>query len=271
MKALPQQEDILILTKTYPHPSKKYRETTCVAAVLRSGELRRLFPIPFRFLDGEQQFQKWEWVTARLFKAPKDHRPESYRIDIDSIERTNLIIGTQQGWSERRRWIEPHIVENFTDLEQRRLTEGQTLGVLRPKRLLGLDITSIESEWTDDEEASLRCEGLFDSDVVRSRPTLRKVPYTFHYRYECETPNSVEQFRHMITDWEVGALYWNCLHSHDEQWERPFRQRLEDEFSQKDLLFLMGTMHRFRNQWLIIGLIYPPQLPFAQLRLGLDV
>lgn len=29
----PVREELLILTKTYPTPSTKYRETTCVAAV----------------------------------------------------------------------------------------------------------------------------------------------------------------------------------------------------------------------------------------------
>lgn len=26
-------------------------------------------------------------------------------------------------------------------------------------------------------------------------------------------------------------------------------------------MFLMGTIHRFPGQWLIVGLIYPPRLP----------
>ncbi len=35
--------------------------------------------------------------------------------------------------------------------------------------------------------------------------------------------------------------------------------KLETEFAQKDLFFLMGNQHRFQNQWLIISLIYPPK------------
>lgn len=48
----PVNEELLILTKTYPSPSSKYRETTCVAAINRQGEMRRLFPVPFRLLEG---------------------------------------------------------------------------------------------------------------------------------------------------------------------------------------------------------------------------
>jgi hypothetical protein len=32
-----------------------------------------------------------------------------------------------------------------------------------------------------------------------------------------------------------------------------------DELMSKDLSFLMGTIHRFPDQWLIVSLIYPPK------------
>lgn len=47
-------EELLILTKTYPEPSSRHRETTYVAALNRRGELRRIFFVPFRFLNGTQ-------------------------------------------------------------------------------------------------------------------------------------------------------------------------------------------------------------------------
>src|SRR6266404_8971541 len=116
----PITEELLILTKTYPSPSTKFRETTCVAAVNSAGEMRRLFPVPYRLLAGETQFQKWEWVHARISRTDKDHRPESYRMDTDSIVRTGKRISTKGGdWNERLKWIRPHIVERFSKLEIR--------------------------------------------------------------------------------------------------------------------------------------------------------
>lgn len=61
----------------------------------------------------------------------------------------------------------------------------------------------------------------------------------------------VDQHRHKITDWEVGALFWNCITKYDGQWESYFRKKLEKEFAEKDLMFLMGTIHRFPDKWLI--------------------
>lgn len=47
---------ILILYKTYPSPSAKHVETSCVAGMDDSGRLIRLFPVPFRLITDDQQF-----------------------------------------------------------------------------------------------------------------------------------------------------------------------------------------------------------------------
>lgn len=255
------EEEFLIVTKTYPSPSSRHRETTCVAAIRRDGALRRLFPIPFRLLDGEQQFQKWEWVRARASQPHNDHRPESLRIDVDSIVRLEERIGTERGWEVRKRLAEPHILSDFDALEQRRQSTGETLGFVRPARLLGLDITAVRSpEWTEDDLQKLLQEGLFDSDEVRSRPPLEKLGHDFHYHYECILPDgTAKQYRHKIVDWEAGQLYRRCRRDYREGWEVAFRHRYETEFSAKDLILMMGTIHRFPDQWLIIGILYPPK------------
>lgn len=254
------REDLLIITKTYPQPSAKYRETTCVAAINGDGQLRRLFPIPFRLLEGEHQFKKWEWVQANVVKATGDNRPESHRVDADSIERLHTI-GTEHGWAERRKWLATHLVDSFDALEARRRESGQTIGVICPSRLVRLEITPLKERfWTNEEWSKLTQEQLFDSDAVKKRPPLEKIPYNFHYIYECTTATGVVEHRHMITDWEAGALYRKCLRDHGSSWEKYFRLKLEEEFAQKDLMLLMGTVHRFPDHWLIIGLVYPPRL-----------
>ena len=44
---------ILILCKTYPSPSAKYAETSCVAGMSEAGRLIRLYPVPFRLVADE--------------------------------------------------------------------------------------------------------------------------------------------------------------------------------------------------------------------------
>jgi hypothetical protein len=268
-----QSADLLILAKTYPTPSTKYRETSCVAAMTRAGELRRLFPIPFRFLEGEAQFSKWEWMRAHVRTARSDQRPESHNVDTDSIQRLNERVGTDRSWADRRAILAPHVVDGFASLEARRAATGETLGVIMVSRLVELEIMPVQQiDWTSSERANLERGGLFDPEGGRNRPLLRKLPFDFHYSYECLSSGGTESLRHMATDWEVGALYWNCVRSHGPNWEPPFREKLEAQFSRKDLMFLMGKMHRFPDQWLIVGLIYPPKLqqdPNGQLGLTL--
>jgi len=269
------KEELLILTKTYPSPSAQYRETTCVAAINNQGQMRRLFPVPYRLLDGSAQFKKWEWINARLVVPDKDRRPESRRIDADSIERPDHLLETKHGdWSERLRWIEPHILPSFAALEARRQATGQTLGFLRTSKILELKITPVkQADWTEADKIKLTQDGLFDTVEIKKRQPLRKLPYDFHYRYQCAGPGGPETNTHKLTDWEIGALYWKCLTAYGPKgWEAKFRHRLETEFAQKDLLFLMGTIHRFPDQWLIVGIVYPPKPgPGAAKQLGLSL
>ncbi len=261
---------MLILAKTYPTPSKGSVETTCVAAVSENGELRRVFPVPFRLLPDEKQFKKWQWVTASFRPPTDDQRPESRRIDVDSLAVGEQVVkGKKADWVERIRWIEPHILPSFTALEERRQTTGETLGFLRPSRLLGLDITPLpvaEQDWNEEERAKLTRD-LEQGDLFtdmgdagrRRRAMLEKLPFHAHYRYEIDTPHGPEQNRHLVTDWEAGRLYRNCVRSHGENWQKPFRAKLEEWMAGRDLVFMMGTQHRFPNQWLVIGLVYPPR------------
>jgi hypothetical protein len=262
---------ILILCKTYPSPSARYVETSCVAGMAEDGRLIRLFPVPFRLVEDEQQFKKWQWVTARLRRAQDDARPESHRISVDTIQLEGEPLPTRDHWIARREVIKcVPVFESFAALDAAREADGVTLGLMRPDRLLGLDITPVENpDWTDDEKAKLLQEqqqgNLFDADEdQRSLKTLKKLPFDFHYRYECQTEAGPVEHRHKLVDWEAGALYWNVHRRED--WQAAFRQKFVTEFSDREVVFLMGTIHRFPKQWLIVSVLYPPKLPDALAR-----
>lgn len=261
---LPERKRVLILCKTYPSPSLAYVETSCVAGIDDSGKLIRLFPVPFRLVSDEQQFQKWQWIEARVRKAREDNRPESHRISVDTIEVDGEPIPTRHDWVERRRAIAPvPVFDSFDVLEATRENDGATLGLLRPARIIDLLITKADSpDWSEDEKAKLmqaQTQGsLFDQDAeLKSLNTLKKLPFDFHYVYECKSGGTVTRHKHKLVDWEAGALFWNVYRKPN--WQELFRQKLLDEFSKKDLMFLMGTIHRFPKQWLIVGVIYPPK------------
>jgi hypothetical protein len=261
------ETDILVLCKTYPSPSGKYVETSCVAGIDADGNLIRLFPVPFRLIDGAQQFKKWQWIHARIERAPADRRRESHKLFVDTIRFNGEPLSRSHNWRERRNQLRSlKIYEDFAALEADRVASGITLGVLRPSTIVGMDISpAANPEWSDDEKSKLlqsqQQAGLFDNTDAKALTTLRKLPHDFHYRYECSVNGTCVQYRHKIVDWEAGALYWNCVHKHGPAWEQPFRKKLEQQLPVADLMFLMGTIHRFPDQWLIVSLIYPPKPP----------
>ena len=259
---------VLILCKTYPSPSAAHAETSCVAGIEDNGRLIRLFPMPFRLVSGESQFRKWQWITARVEKSRRDHRPESHKIFVDTIVLDGRPLPTRDGWQLRREWLDKvQVFPDFAALEAARSQNGVTLGLVRPQTILGLDITpSNPPTWTAEEQQKLaqleRQDGLFDAAEAKSIARLRKVPFDFHYRYAC----GAATYRHKIADWEAGALYWNLRRTKGDAWERPFRDKIEIDLPAAELMFLMGTVHRFPDQWLIASLIYPPRLPNGQPR-----
>jgi len=151
--ALGRMERILILAKTYPSPSAQYVETSCVAGISQDGLMRRLYPVPFRMIEEGQQFKKWQWIDVRVEKATKDHRPESHKVYVDTIN-CGDVIDTRKEWASRWEWLDKiPAFDSFDDIESRRLEDGLSIALLRPKKLIALEITKARNQdWTDEEK-----------------------------------------------------------------------------------------------------------------------
>lgn len=273
--ALVRRERILILAKTYPSPSAKHVETSCVAGICQDGSMRRLYPVPFRMIEQDQQFKKWQWIEVGVEKAPADHRPESHKVDIGSLK-TEEEVTTKKEWAGRREWIDKMpTFSSFDEIEHTRKDDGLSIALLCPKRVLGLEIKDARSkDWTDEEKEKLmraQMQGDLFSEAQAKQQVreLRKVPFDFYYSYVYDTPEGEKERKHKIVDWEAGALFWKMYQEHGSTgWKEKFRAKLEDDLISKDLMFLMGNQHRFQDQWLIISLVYPPKRKPVEVRQG---
>jgi hypothetical protein len=64
----------------------------------------------------------------------------------------------------------------------------------------------------------------------------------------------------MCTDWEMGQSYRDWRRKYGDRWEAMFRQRYEREMIEKnDTHFFVGNIHQHPDNWLIVGLFYPPK------------
>ena len=60
---------VRILVKAFPQHSDKYQETVCCAGVTDDAQLIRLYPITYRRLAQENQFNRYDLIEATLTKA----------------------------------------------------------------------------------------------------------------------------------------------------------------------------------------------------------
>ncbi|SRR6266498_1867496 len=245
----------LIVVRTYPVPAKTGVEVSCTAAITEAGEWLRLFPIPYRFLDEDKRFIKYQWVNVRVTKASKDSRPESYRIQNEEISILSEPLSPANEWQARKDIVYPLRAASLCGLQRERDEKlYPTLGFFRPKSIQALIIKPDTPTWTPSQLAILRQKHLFRENP---KVELEKVPFKFQYQLTCDD-NSCPGHTMTCTDWEMGEAWRRWSKKYGAGWESKFRQKFEDEMINKfDTHFYVGTVHQYPNAWIIVGLFYP--------------
>jgi hypothetical protein len=185
-----------------------------------------------------------------------DARSESYTLRIDSIRRQEFI-GTANGWRARKAIVLPLKRNSLCEIVNDRRAGGPTLGIFRPARITRLAITPAKPpHWTPQEENLLR-QQLLGFEVTPRTP-LEKTPVEFRYQFRCAEA-TCNGHRIMCTDWEMGESYRRWRDQYGQRWEAMFRQRYERDMIEKnDTHFYVGNIHQHPDNWLIVGLFYPP-------------
>ena len=260
---------VLITVKTYPLPSNKYEELVCTAGVMEDGKWIRIYPIPFRSLPQDKKFEKYEWIQLDLVRNMSDFRPESYKPKSDA-SRIKIIekVGTSHEWAERKKYVLHEVFASFTELIT--LAKGETkksLATFQPRDIIDFIIEPDTRTWKEQWVANYDQYGLFEIDKKGEgvlRKIVDKLPYKYSYRFMCEGESKPRTL--MIEDWEIGALYWNCLKQADgdetEANNLVKKKYFEEFLSKKDIYLFVGTTKQFHNvgpnPFVIIGVFYPP-------------
>lgn len=263
------RKKVLITVTTYPLPSRSHDELVCTAGILETGEPIRIYPVPLSFLtglrsSGKVETFKYTWIEIDLKKRTDDFRPESHSPinydfrDLQILER----LDTQNNWKARKNICLQNVYTSFEKLiEDSKAPINKSLAVFKPASIIKLEWEETDREWKDEWKALRKQGDLFaqdkDPEVI-----IPKLPYKFSYVFTDETG---KQRKLMIEDWEIGALYWNCLKAAEGNEAialQKVKQKYEDEFKDKDVHFFLGTtkewhMRRARNPFVIIGVFYP--------------
>lgn len=270
-----QKRKVFITVKTYPTLSKKYDELVCTAGILDDGSWVRIYPLPFRKLDHEKRYKKYQWIEFELEKNTSDMRPETYRVvNRATIKAIGEPVGTEKQWQKRKDIIfqRNKIYRSLVELIDLAHANNLSLAVFKPQKLIKFEVEKTERDWPPDKIALLqRKKKQFDlfqtqEELEEVFSVVKKLPYKFFYKF-CDQEG--KESRLMIEDWEIGVLYWKCLEQEggDEQKAiAKVKQKYFASFREKDIYFFLGTtkeqhQKRARNPFVIIGVFYPPYPP----------
>jgi hypothetical protein len=262
-----EKERILITVKTYPTLSRKYGETVCTAGVREDGTWVRIYPVPFRRLDENEQYSKFDWLECRLLRNASDPRPETFRpVDENELQPIDHI-DTASNWRERRRILlkTARVYNRLEDLIAGAKANEVSLAVFKPTRVSDFTWEEDTRAWDPEKLRQMRelhsqLDLFTENSWRKTFQVILKLPYNFSYRFEDVAGKSSEM---QILDWEIGALYWNCLRSVDGDEPKALakvRQKYFETFPKSDLHFFLGTTQRFHfvapNPWVIVG-VFP--------------
>lgn len=264
---------LLITVTTYPLPSRSYDELVCTAGVTEYGDWIRIYPVPLQFLkglrqDGKVKSYKYTWIELDLKKRTDDFRPESHS-PYDYSFKDLLVhgdIGTDNNWAERKKYCTKKVYTNLQQLiDDSKSPTNISLATFKPSEFISFDIEKDDREWKKEWREQINQLQINFGEPGKNiqRELISKIPYKFYYKFK-DAQGTIRRL--MIEDWEIGALYWNCLKSADGN-ESVALQKVRDQYEtnflkNKDIYLFLGStkewhMRRAKNPFVIIGVFYP--------------
>ena len=257
-----QTKKILVTVKAYPNPSKKYVETVCCAGVdLSNSQLVRLFPIPYRDLDGDKKFKKYSIIEAECAAPSDDKRPESFRVNADSIK-VIAWFDTEKGtWQKRKEIVLKVPVKSMCQVCKEAEASDLSLGLIKPD--------NISFEWSKqsptDRDARESCYAQL-SFLDKAKDAIEEIPFSFFYKFQCAGVADCPGHKLSIIDWEIGQAFRDSRSRYPE--EKVLLEKIKERWldiantDKKDVYFYVGNLKRFRQTFMVLGVFYPPKNKF---------
>lgn len=257
---------VLVTVKASPQPSAGYGDTVCVAGVLMTDRPRwiRLYPVPFRYLEGAQQFSKYAVINVRLHESTQDRRPESAKIVASS-----LIVGeVLPPWEQRADWVEPLVGPTMCDLIAgvRADADAASLGAIRPAKVDRILKFEPHGPWTPAQINVLNAEASQGSLFGPPAAAMLEPPrLKVRLHYSCLAP-ACKSHTQRIIDWELTALQRRGRRLDDAALRASIQVKfMEQMFSpDRDPLIFVGNQAAItrRQSFTVLGIYHPKrQLP----------
>jgi hypothetical protein len=237
-----QETTALIIGRAYPEPSRRHIETVCTGAITEDGTLFRLYPVSLRYLNENQQYKLWTWVSFEARKSEDDNRRESYKVREESIR----VLREVSGASERYSLIKRAISHSREALEVEYKERWTSMGII-PIRIADVSLT-VKQEHEQQLQTRLDVEIL----PLDGFPIDLRVTYFCRENPECPGHEST------IIAWEYAEAFRKFKKQYGG--EVAAAETLKSAFSKrfietdKDVFALVGTHSRYPT-WMI-GQLY---------------
>ncbi len=252
--------EILVLVKAYPNPSESQGEACCVMGINRDLGFVRIYPIPFRNLEDDKQFGKYQRIRLGVQRPKNDSRPNTFRPQLDTLELLDAPIPSGKDWYARKQWVMPWVGQSMCGIIREQARSGLSMGMFKPAEVLDLTQEVDATGWAPKDLAKLGQRDLF---LTKENKLLEKVPFKWRYKYRCSDP-ACPTHEQTIVDWELAALYLNLKWKggddpkaiHDAVRKKFLGQMCDRS---RDVYFFTGNMGAHPGSFLILGVFWPPR------------
>jgi hypothetical protein len=253
MARIPNSEktiELMVNCKTYPAVSSKYVETVCTGGVQATGEFVRLYPVPFRFLDSEEQYGRWDVIKVRGYRDTKDTRPESWHLEPGTpIEKIDTITTDRQRWE----WMRKTVHNSAGDMEAKGVTNGC------------VEIEPIELYWKADvkEWSASQLNVIRQGDLFATKEQLQsladRVPWQFRLKYREKNTGREDDGKVLAWSYYQGFRRARVETGTDKAALEVVTNRIRDSIfnPEKTVFAILGTHSRF-GHWMISSLYHVP-------------
>lgn len=236
----------MILVKALPQPSKKFGETVCCAGITSDRKWKRLYPVRFRYLQGDIRFERWQWVEFDYRPPTSDRRAESCHVYEDRLRAAGAL-------SEQDRFdlLDPLIVPSAKVAA----SAGHSLALIRPQNTRFTwrkkPAISIQAEKQAYKSAAAQRD-MLDREQDREMAEFEPSPYQFAFTFT----DGDGQHTWRCGDWETHAAFYHLRRRYSEaEALQHLNVTYNEQYPSKGFVFAIGNMAKRPQTWQLLGVL----------------
>ena len=191
------------------------------------------------------------------WKATDDKRPESFKVDPDSIKIVKHL-DTKKKWQKRKDVVLHTPTKSMCQICRDAKKQDVSLGIIKP--------TKISFDWKKQSPSNAQARNACYAQLSffnKYKDAIEEIPYNFYYRFSCPEDKNCPGHKLSIIDWEIGQAYrsWRSEYKDEKVCLDKIKQKWEEitDDKKRDVHFFVGNMRRFRNIFMVLGVFYPPR------------